>query len=219
MIRMLVRGSSMRPCLRPGSLTAVEEVAPGDIQVGNVIVFRDDSGQPVMHRVISTRSGIVTQGDNLPRPDGVVPAQRIVGKVVARWRRRRLRTISRAEERLWLHAASPLRRLRRLLRAGAGLLAPLVGAAVPLRTVRFAAGDRSETVRLYLLKKLVAWRRTEAFGDAMWIHPVFKNTAVERRLRAIGTGTRVRSLPASPAAQHRGREWEPFQGSHQKDRP
>ena len=188
MIPMLVRGSSMRPCLPPGSLAAVEQVAPRDIRVGNVIVFHDQAGQPVMHRVISTRTGIVTQGDNLTRPDGVVPAERIVGKVVARWRRHQLRGISRAEERIWLHAASPLRRLRGLLRAGARLLAPLVGAAVPLRTVRFVAGDRGETVRLYLLKKLVAWRRTEACGDAMWIHPVFRNTAVERRLRAIGAG-------------------------------
>jgi hypothetical protein len=185
MMPVLVRGSSMRPCLRPGSLAAVEEVAPADIRVGNVIVFRDDEGQPVMHRVISTRSGIVTQGDNLARPDGVVEAERIVGRVVARWRRRRLQSVSRAEERLWLHAARPLRRLRGLARAGARLLAPLVGAAVPLRTVRFAAGHSGETVRLYLLKKLVAWRRTGACGDVMWIHPIFKNTAVERRLRAI----------------------------------
>ena len=219
MTPMLVRGSSMRPFLPPGSLAAVEQVEPRDIRVGNVIVFHDQAGQPVMHRVISTRSGIVTQGDNLARSDGVVPAERIVGKVVARWRKHQLRCISRAEERLWLHAASPLRRLRGLLRAGARLLAPLVGAAVPLRTVRFAVGDRGETVRLYLLKKLVAWRRTEACGDAMWIHPVFKNTTVERRLRAIAAGTRVRSLPASPAAEHRGRVWEPSQGSHQKDRP
>ena len=237
-MQMLVRGSSMRPCLRPGSLTAVEKVEPEDIRVGNVIVFQDNNGQPVMHRVISTRSGIVTQGDNLASPDGVVPAQRIVGKVVARWRKHQLRGISRAEERLWLHAASTLRRLRRLLRLGARLMAPLVGAAVPLRTVRFAATDGGETVRLYLLKKLVAWRKIPPYGDAMWIHPVFKNTAVERRLRAVGAGTRVRSLPASPAAQHRGRVWrgrakragwvwpwgaegrsEPSQGSHQKDRP
>jgi hypothetical protein len=186
MMPVLVRGSSMRPSLRPGSLAAVEEVAPADIRVGNVIVFRDDGGQPVMHRVISTRGGIVTQGDNLDRPDGAVPAQHIIGRVVARWWRRRLRGISRAEERLWLHAARPLRRLRGLARASARLLAPLVGAAVPLRKVRFAAGDSGETVRLYLLKKLVAWRRTGACGDAMWIHPIFKNTAVERRLRAIG---------------------------------
>jgi len=40
-------------------------------------------------------------------------------------------------------------------------------------------------VRLYLLKKLVAWRKIPPYGDAMWIHPVFKNTAVERRLRAV----------------------------------
>jgi hypothetical protein len=216
-IPILVRGNSMRPCLRPGSLTAIEEVAPADIRIGNVIVFRDDEGQPVMHRVISTRGGIVTQGDNLARPDGAVPAERVVGKVVAQRRWRQMRSISRVEERLWLHAASPLRRLRGLLRTGARLLAPLVGTAIPLRTVHFAADDGGETVRLYLLKKLVAWRRTEARGDAMWIHPVFKNTAVEQRLRAIAP-RRVRSLPASPAAQHRGRVWEPSQGSHHKDR-
>ena len=110
-----------------------------------------------------------------------------MGKVVARWKKHQLRGISRAQERLWLHAARPLRRLRGILRLSARLLAPVVGAAVPLRTVRFVASDSRETVRLYLLKKLVAWRRTEACGDAMWIHPVFKNTTVERRLRAIAT--------------------------------
>ena len=182
---MLVRGSSMRPCLRPGSLTAVEEVAPGNIRVGNVIVFQNEGGHPIMHRVISTRGGIVTQGDNLARPDGVVPTQRIVGRVVARGRGRRQRGISRVEERLWLYAASTLRRLRGLSRAGARLLAPLVGPAVPLRTVRFAAGHSGDTVRIYLLKKLVAWRKTDADGNAMWIHPIFKNTAVERRVLAI----------------------------------
>jgi hypothetical protein len=183
---MLVRGSSMRPCLRPGSFAAVAEVAPAEIRVGNVIVFRDDDGQAVMHRVISTRNGIVTQGDNLAYPDGLVPAERVVGKVVARWRRRRLRGISRAEEHLWLAAAGPARRLRRLLRASARLLAPLVGGALPLRMVRFSAGEAGETVRLYLLKKTVGWSKTEAGGNTMWIHPIFKNTAVERRLRALG---------------------------------
>jgi signal peptidase len=218
MIQILVRGSSMRPCLRPGSLAAVEEVAPGDIRVGNIIVFQDDSGQPVMHRVISTRGGIVTQGDNLGRPDGVVEAERIVGRVVAYWRRRQMRGISRTEERLWLHAASTLRRIRSLSRAGARLLAPLLGAAVPLRRVRFTADDGRESVRLYLLKKLVAWCRTGADGSSMWIHPIFKNTAVERRVRAITT-TRVGVAGLCPAEPERGRVWEPFQGSHQKDRP
>ena len=183
MIRMMVRGSSMRPSLGPGSLAAVERVSAADVRVGNVIVFRDDDGQPVMHRVISTRNGIVTQGDNLICPDGVVPPERVVGKVVARWGRRQVRGISRAEERFWLLAAGPARRLRRFLRGGARLLAPLVGAAVPLRMVRFTPREGGETVRLYLLKKLVAWRRTEAREDAMWIHPMFRNTAVERRLR------------------------------------
>ena len=31
-----------------------------------------------------------------------------------------------------------------------------------------------------------------------------------------GKGNRVRSLPALPAAQRRGRVWEPSQGSHDK---
>jgi hypothetical protein len=197
---MNVLGNSMRPCLRPGTLVIVEEVEPGEIQVGNVIVLRIDGGQMGIHRVISTRDGILTQGDNMARPDGVVPAQRIVGKMVARWRGRQLRDTSRAEECLWLHAASSLRRLRSLLRAGAKLLAPLVCAVVPLRTIRFAAGHGGETVRLYLLKKLVAWRRTGAGELTMWVHPVFENTAVERRLRAIGA-TKDRAMkPGCPIA-------------------
>jgi signal peptidase I len=180
---MLVRGSSMRPCLRPGSLAVVEDVAPANIRVGNIIVFRADDGQPVMHRVIAIRDGIVTQGDNLACADGRVPVERIVGKVVARWRRQRVQGISRTEERFWLLAAGPTRGLRRVLRSGARLLATLLGAALPLRMVRYSTAQ-GETVRLYLLKKTVAWSRTDARGDAMWIHPVFKNTAIERRLRA-----------------------------------
>jgi hypothetical protein len=190
-IPLVVRGSSMRPYLRPGALAAMEKVAPGALRVGNVIVFEDDGGRPVVHRVVSTDGEIVTQGDDLPWPDGPVPAERIVGKLVARWRGRRLRRISRGEERLWLCLAAPCRRLRRLARLGARVVAPIVGSLLPLRAVRFAAGDGGQTVRLYALKKLVAWRRNEADRDVMWIHPIFANTRVERRLRSLGQ-TRMR---------------------------
>src|ERR1017187_4632374 len=38
-----------------------------------------------------------------------------------------------------------------------------------------------------------------------------------RSPRTLATTERVRSLPASPAAEHRGRVWEPSQGFHDSD--
>jgi hypothetical protein len=182
MIGMVVRGSSMKPSFSPGTVVAVSAVDPGTIRVGNVIVFRDQQGNPVIHRVRSTRRGIVTQGDNLPVPDGVVAPSRIVGRVVGRWRGRRLRRISRLEEILWLPASVPCRQGRRLLRAGGRLLAPLASVLMPLRRVRYRTADGQQTVKLYLLRKPLAWSRNAAGGRTMWVHPWFEKTTVARRM-------------------------------------
>ena len=88
----------MRPFFRPGTLLVLEEVAPDQIRVGNVVVLRDRwRGQNlVAHRVISRRrqGGMVrlaTKGDNAAHSDGPVDAREIRWRVVGRWRFTRVR--------------------------------------------------------------------------------------------------------------------------------
>jgi signal peptidase I len=118
MRKLIVRGSSMRPSFRPGTLVAVEDVRPDDVRPGNVIVFRNEHDWPVMHRVVSVRGGIVTRGDNVADSDGIVAPGRMLGRVGGRWRAGKLRAISRVEELFWLRVSHALVLGRRVLRLG-----------------------------------------------------------------------------------------------------
>jgi len=92
----VVKGSSMLPLLREGDIVIVLKCGPGDIRVGDVIVFRTQTGRLVVHRVVGVKVGedgtyyYVTQGDNNAFPDfqhferGLgVPYWRVVGKVAS----------------------------------------------------------------------------------------------------------------------------------------
>lgn len=86
-----VTTGSMRPGMAPGSLVVLVPVAPADVEVGDVIGFRDEGlGGIVTHRVVAvleqpTGRFFTTQGDANPRADGrPVPARALVGEV--RWR-------------------------------------------------------------------------------------------------------------------------------------
>ncbi|MCY0868065.1 MAG: signal peptidase I [Desulfurococcus sp.] len=92
----VVKGVSMLPTLREGDIVFLKSASPGDIRVGDVVVYTTPRGELVIHRVI----GVVvdhetntyyyrTEGDNnviedLPNYErGLgVPYSRIVGKVV-----------------------------------------------------------------------------------------------------------------------------------------
>ena len=177
----------MKPSLGAGMVLAVADVRPEQVRAGNVVVFRDGSGRELVHRVVSTRRGIVTRGDNVARPDGVVSPERITGRVIGIWRGPRLRRFSRVEEQLWLHAASRLLSARSLLRAGARLIGPALAATLPLRAVRYQSGDDEQILKIYFMKKPVAWYRKSLGGSAMWFHPLFKSAFLERRLGALAT--------------------------------
>ena len=87
-----VTTGSMAPGTPPGSLVVVVPTSPADVEVGDVISYRDDRQRDrvITHRVVevverSSGRFFTTQGDSNARPDGApVPARAVLGEV--RWR-------------------------------------------------------------------------------------------------------------------------------------
>lgn len=84
-----VTGISMEPAISRGDVVLVwEQHRASDIEVGD-LVARQVGALPVVHRVVGMEEGeggvlVVTQGDNVARPDQPVPLSAIDGKVVGR---------------------------------------------------------------------------------------------------------------------------------------
>jgi hypothetical protein len=131
---MRYQGPSMAPTLIPGDVLCVAPLAAPPV-VGEVVVFHDQSGRRVVHRVraVEPGGGLVTQGDAYPQPDEEpVAPERVIGRVASVLRRGSeipmppRGAAGRARGRLrgaagalyyWLSGAAPLRRaLRALLR-------------------------------------------------------------------------------------------------------
>jgi signal peptidase I len=80
-------GVSMEPAFRSGDVVLIKEVGQEDLHVGDVVVFKA-LGREFMHRIISlnqTADGelrLITQGDNVPRPDFAIKASQVKGKLV-----------------------------------------------------------------------------------------------------------------------------------------
>ena len=81
--RFVARGRSMSPAIRDGDVVTVEAVA-GALQIGDVVAVHEPrSNRLLVHRLVErTPAGWRTKGDALPRPDGVVPDENVLGCVV-----------------------------------------------------------------------------------------------------------------------------------------
>lgn len=82
----LVAGGSMEPTLRAGDVVIIQNGEIEDIQIGNVILFYDDS-KAVLHRVIEIKPAgdgveFITQGDANNAADAPVRIDRVEGKAV-----------------------------------------------------------------------------------------------------------------------------------------
>ena len=68
-----VDGTSMLPTLEGGDLVVIQGVSPGDVHIGDIIVYGppcSNTGSSVIHRVVEINSqGLVTKGDNNPFND------------------------------------------------------------------------------------------------------------------------------------------------------
>ncbi len=87
-VRMEVTGRSMAPFLNSGTVVTIGSADVGSLKPGDLILFKNSAGRPVLHRIIRTRnlnghpSAFLTKGDALRNYDEPVPADRVMGKVV-----------------------------------------------------------------------------------------------------------------------------------------
>jgi signal peptidase I len=82
-LRFQARGFSMHPVIRDLDLVTVSPLPQRSLRAGDVIAFRQpDHGALVLHRILRVeRDGFLVRGDNLPAPDGIVPARDVIGLV------------------------------------------------------------------------------------------------------------------------------------------
>jgi hypothetical protein len=81
--RFRARGFSMFPLIRDRdiiTLAPLKSVGPGD-----VVAFRHpNSGKLAVHRILETNvDGFLIKGDNIPEPDGIIPAENILAVAVS----------------------------------------------------------------------------------------------------------------------------------------
>lgn len=78
-------GSSMYPNIKYGDIVICESVhRGGKCNVGDACIYIDENGKRILHRVIEIRDSFyVFKGDNNVAPDGLIPAQMVVCRVVA----------------------------------------------------------------------------------------------------------------------------------------
>ena len=87
-VRIRVTGASMRPFLRGGEILTLRRPDVGGLRRGDLVLFADRDGLPVLHRVVRKRvsgSGVVlrTLGDGLTGLDGLLPEHRGLARVCA----------------------------------------------------------------------------------------------------------------------------------------
>ncbi|MGC8975350.1 MAG: signal peptidase I [Thermoprotei archaeon] len=77
----VVEGRSMEPLLWTGDVVIVYK--SGEIRVGDVVIYVN-RGNYVIHRVVEIRSNCyIIKGDNNPLPDGCIPKELVIGKVLS----------------------------------------------------------------------------------------------------------------------------------------
>jgi len=87
-LRFQAHGISMYPFIRHGDLVEVEPIGHKEIQRGEIVLCVLENGRLVAHRVVQTivlQEGnyFLVQGDRFRQPDGRVPQQDVLGRVVA----------------------------------------------------------------------------------------------------------------------------------------
>ncbi|MBQ8696126.1 MAG: S24/S26 family peptidase [Clostridia bacterium] len=77
------KGDSMKPLVRQG-LDAVELCAIDTVTVGDIVLFRRENGEFVLHRIVDEKpDGYVFCGDNQCVLEGGIKAEQFIAKVSA----------------------------------------------------------------------------------------------------------------------------------------
>jgi hypothetical protein len=78
----------MSPLVRDGDVVLVRPAEAGSIEVGDLVFCSVEPGRAIVHRVIRKRAGpegirFTVQGDQVSRPDGVLPLAQVYAKVAS----------------------------------------------------------------------------------------------------------------------------------------
>jgi len=87
-LRFQARGDSMSPLVRDGDVLLVRPVHPAAVQIGDLVLCSSEGRRVVVHRVIrkqvsQERLRFTVQGDQVARPDGLIPGGQVYGRVLA----------------------------------------------------------------------------------------------------------------------------------------
>ena len=119
-LRFRARGGSMWPFIRGGDCAEVQVADAASIRRGDVVLVRTGSGRLLVHRVrwigrAGEEVALWTQGDALAKPDPMIRAAQVLGRVVAVERGGRHLRLGRAPLHLaglaWIRLATLRRRL------------------------------------------------------------------------------------------------------------
>ena len=122
-LRFRAKGMSMHPFVRSGDLLYVQAVAPDRVHVGDLVLFRIAGSKVAVHRVLRRKRfgeeiAFVVKGDRVERPDGIIPAENVLGVVIARER-----------DGVKIDLTTPA---RRLVKAGIAWLSPVWPVLLPI---------------------------------------------------------------------------------------
>jgi len=82
-LRTTARGLSMHPFICDKDILTISPIKNGKLSVGDVVAFtHPDTGRLAIHRIIGqTDKGWLIRGDNCTEADGIVPNEKIIGRV------------------------------------------------------------------------------------------------------------------------------------------
>jgi signal peptidase I len=113
-------GNSMYPFIREGDILFIRPVAPHQLRGGQIVVFAlsETGRQWVAHRIRAifqqnSEWMLLTQGDNVCRPDPPLKATQIIGQVIARVKKGKMIPVARWEELFCLRYAAWCRKVGR----------------------------------------------------------------------------------------------------------
>ncbi len=119
--RLYPRGTSMLPLLRAGVDSVLLASPPARIAIGDMLLFREENGAFLLHRVIRQKEGLLTLcGDNRVACEEGIPTAAVVARVTAIYRGEKRLAVDSLRLRLYARtcmATRPLRRLYASLRA------------------------------------------------------------------------------------------------------
>jgi signal peptidase I len=84
-MRVRVTGMSMAPFLKGGEVITIKKVHPSDLRKGDIILFKNQHGLPVVHRIVrkinsNSEMMLQTKGDSVIVPDEPIHYADVLGK-------------------------------------------------------------------------------------------------------------------------------------------